>query len=236
MKTVSLPHSSAGFLHPAIHRTSRQQLLRCPAPLALLNYAPTEPQQPVLCEHPDALKRRLDTEERRRKRDLERASMQHLQSQGLGWWQGPMPENMREAHSAAEYKSCLAQAKEQGRLLVAKFFTSDCYVCKSIFPKICAIARANPDVLWVKLNGSNPELMDLFKALDIRKVPYFHMVRDGELVSELSASLSPEKLAVFRAELAAHKPCAVGGRSQYQRSQVAGEAAADPPLVAALGA
>ncbi|GFH31384.1 hypothetical protein HaLaN_30418, partial [Haematococcus lacustris] len=85
MNTASLPHSSTSSLHPAIHRTARQQVLRCPAPLALLNYAPTEPQQPVLCEHPDALKRRLDTEERRRKRDLERASMQHLQSQGLGW-------------------------------------------------------------------------------------------------------------------------------------------------------
>ncbi|GFH08439.1 thioredoxin domain-containing protein [Haematococcus lacustris] len=116
---------------------------------------------------------------------------------------------MREARSAEEYKAALAEAKEQGKLLVAKFFTSDCYVCKSIFPKIRAAARDNPDVLWVKLNGSDPEMVDLFKALDIRKVPYFHMVRDGELVSELTASLNPEKLAVFRAELAAHKPAAV---------------------------
>lgn len=40
----------------------------------------------------------------------------------------------------------------------------------------------------------------------LTQVPYFHFVLDGQLVSEMSASLSPEKLSLFRAELAAHKP------------------------------
>ena len=38
-------------------------------------------------------------------------------------------------------------------------------------------------------------------------------VRNGELVSELSASLSPDKLSLFRAELAANKPTVQGAAS-----------------------
>jgi hypothetical protein len=43
----------------------------------------------------------------------------------------------------------------------------------------------------------------------VLQIPYFHFVRDRELVSEMSASLNPQRLAVFKAELAAHKPAAV---------------------------
>jgi hypothetical protein len=43
-------------------------------------------------------------------------------------------------------------------------------------------------------------------ALGVTRVPMFHMVRGGELVAQFSASLSPGKLALLRAELAAHRP------------------------------
>lgn len=43
-------------------------------------------------------------------------------------------------------------------------------VCKSLYPKMKRIAADNPDVLWVKLNGSDPNLAPLFEAMDIKKV------------------------------------------------------------------
>ncbi len=61
------------------------------------------------------------------------------------------------------------------------------------------------DVLWAKLNGSDPDTVTLFQSLGVSKVPLFHVVQDGQLVAELTASLSPEKLAAFRRELAKHK-------------------------------
>lgn len=47
---------------------------------------------------------------------------------------------------------------------------SDCYVCKSLYPKIRSIAAQHPDVQWVKLNGSDPVLVDLFRAMGVTKV------------------------------------------------------------------
>jgi len=66
---------------------------------------------------------------------------------------------------------------------------------------------------------------------DGAQVPYFHMVFDGQLVSEMSVSLSTEKLSKFRAELAAHKrsqprmstqPVARDSEQQQEPSQVPG--------------
>lgn len=43
-------------------------------------------------------------------------------------------------------------------------------VCKSLYPKMKRIAADNPDVVWAKLNGSDPEMVALFQAMGIRKV------------------------------------------------------------------
>jgi hypothetical protein len=41
---------------------------------------------------------------------------------------------------------------------------------RSLHPKLTQIAAQNPDVSWVKLNGTSTSLVPLFQALDIRKV------------------------------------------------------------------
>lgn len=124
--------------------------------------------------------------------------------QGLKWFQAP--STMVACETPEHFEQLIRQAQSEGRLLVAKLFTEDCYVCRTLYPKLKQIAQNNPDVLWVKLNGSDPGMVSLFSELGITKVPLFHFVLDGQLVAELTASLSPEKLAQFRAELAAHKP------------------------------
>lgn len=95
--------------------------------------------------------------------------------------------------------------------------------------KIKQIAMDNPDVLWCKLNGSDPSLTGIFEAMEIKKVPYFHMVLDGELAREMTCSLSPEKLSLFRSELAAMRKGAHA--LQRQLALEAGSAASHDEVV-----
>jgi thiol-disulfide isomerase/thioredoxin len=62
----------------------------------------------------------------------------------------------------AQYKALLARATAEGRLLVAKFFTPECIVCKALHPKVLQMASQHPDVLWAKLNGNEPALEPMF--------------------------------------------------------------------------
>lgn len=94
-------------------------------------------------------------------------------------FEGPQPANMHTVESADAYKALVAQANAEGRLLVAKFFTTDCWVCKSLHPKIKQLAAANPHILFAKLNGSNPQLVDMFHALGVTKVRALMFVGTG---------------------------------------------------------
>lgn len=114
-----------------------------------------------------------------------------------------MPSNVKILRTAQEFRLALHQYR--GKLLVVNFFTEDCYVCRTMHPKLKKIAGDNPDVVFAKMNGSDEALRPLFEELQITKVPFFHFYRDGTAVTKMSASLNPEKLAVFRAEIAAHK-------------------------------
>jgi hypothetical protein len=71
--------------------------------------------------------------------------------------------------------------------------------------KLMKIAESNSDVVFLKANGSNLEFTSYFHDAGITAVPWFHMYRGGQLVASLSASLNPEKLAAFRAQISKHK-------------------------------
>lgn len=107
--------------------------------------------------------------------------------------------------SVQQFHDHLEHAKDRGQLLVATFFTEDCYVCKSLHPKLHKIAASNSDVMFVKMNGSCPSFQDLFHELGITQVPWFMFFRDGECVHSMSASLNPERLQAFRAHLEQHR-------------------------------
>ena len=58
-------------------------------------------------------------------------------------------------------------------------------------------------VQFLKVNGSNPALREVFEDNGVEKVPFFFIVDTrGRIVSRFSASLSPEKFAVLRREIA----------------------------------
>lgn len=66
------------------------------------------------------------------------------------------------------------------------------------------------------------------------QVPYFMCVRDGDVVSSFTASLSPEKLALLRRELAAHSaPSSSSSSSNNNKSGSAAAVECERALVAA---
>eukprot|EP00798_Chlamydomonas_sp_ICE-L_P018060 gene18060-24484_t len=162
-------------------------------------------QEMFLGAHPDAIRRRREAEERHRAREEERRLEKEQEAAGVSWFQSDdAPENMRLVNSLTVMAKWMKLAADSNKLLVADFFTPDCYSCKSLYPKLKQIAKENPDVLFAKLNGQDEKLSPYFETVGVKKVPFFRLYRDHKLVSSFSASLSPEKLANLRMESLSH--------------------------------
>lgn len=110
--------------------------------------------------------------------------------------------NLQQLIAAVEAEQC----PSTGRLVVVNFFAPECYACKSLQPKLRQIACNNPDVLFVKVNGLEGDLQQYCEDMQITRIPYFHFYRANKRVAEFTANMRPDKLALLRAEIAAHKP------------------------------
>jgi hypothetical protein len=62
------------------------------------------------------------------------------------------------------------------------------------------------------------DLMQYVEAMQITRIPYFHFYKNNKRVAEFSANMRPDKLALLRAEIAAHKeqPVQQADTSSYQ--------------------
>lgn len=156
----------------------------------------------------DAKRRELETLARRQAYEAEKAQELAAEGTGLSWWEVDCPENMVNVLSleqlkvAVEAESC----SSTGRLVVVNFFAPECYACKSMQPKLRQIARNNPDVLFLKVNGLTGDLKQYCEDMGITRIPFFHFYRANKRVAAFAANMRPEKLALLRAEIAAHKP------------------------------
>lgn len=123
-------------------------------------------------------------------------------------WEVDCPANMINVGSLQELVDTVAAEQDpaSGRLVVVNFFAPECYACKSLQPKLRQIAGNNPDVLFVKVNGLTGDLQAYCESMGITRIPYFHFYRANKRVAEFTANMRPEKLAMLRAEIAAHKP------------------------------
>eukprot|EP00879_Flechtneria_rotunda_P011022 GHRR01011517.1.p1 GENE.GHRR01011517.1~~GHRR01011517.1.p1 ORF type:complete len:130 (-),score=37.29 GHRR01011517.1:257-646(-) len=112
---------------------------------------------------------------------------------------------MHYIKSLAELQSAVENERASGKLVVVNFFAPECYACKSMQPKLRQVARGNPDVLFLKVNGLEGDLMQYCESMAITKIPYFHFYKNNKRVAAFTANMQPQKLAMFRAEIAAHK-------------------------------
>ncbi|EFJ52933.1 thioredoxin [Volvox carteri f. nagariensis] len=155
------------------------------------------------CPHPDAVRRRQEAEAMRQQRSREHSEAQMLQAMGLKWWEGSLPANMVAVTTPRELDMLSRQAYAAGRGVLINYFQEDCYACRCLHKKLKQLAEDHPEVLFLKVNGSNEALRPVFAERGITKVPFFQCARDGELQKPFSASLDPEKLKNLREQLSA---------------------------------
>lgn len=151
-----------------------------------------------------SLCRARDREAARMSRQQERGGLATTGSIVPRWWE--QDSTIVTLSSPSELLDLLDNA-DPNTLLVVSFFSEDCYSCRSLHPKLSSIAQAQAQahretVKFVKINGSDPIWAEFCsERLSLKTVPYFHFYKRGKRVSAMSASLSPQKLAAFRAEI-----------------------------------
>lgn len=118
-------------------------------------------------------------------------------------WEVGCPDNLINVVDLEHLKVAVETASG---LVVVNFFAPECYACKSMQPKLRQIAANNPDVLFLKVNGLEGDLKQYCEAMAIDRIPFFHFYRANKRVAAFAANMRPEKLALLRAEIAAHKP------------------------------
>jgi thiol-disulfide isomerase/thioredoxin len=123
-----------------------------------------------------------------------------LAAEGLKWWQEPSAR-VPLCADVSQLHDAVADAAAREFVLVVKFFSEECYSCKSLSPKFHKLAESYADVIFVKVNGATPEFSEFVAEQGIRGVPWFLFYRGGKCVHGMSASLSPERLSAFRREI-----------------------------------
>lgn len=157
---------------------------------------------------PPLAQREAETLARRAAYERESAELQAAQASNLSWWEVDCPANMVNVQSLGHLQDAVEGAGA-GTLVVVNFFAPECYACKSLQPKLRQIARNNPDVLFLKLNGLAGDLKAYCEDVGITRIPFFHFYRANKRVAAFAANMRPEKLALLRAEIAVHKQQAV---------------------------
>lgn len=91
----------------------------------------------------------------------------------LRWWEKNLQANMVEINSAEQFLESLLNAGD--KLVIVDFFSPGCGGCKALHPKICQLAEANPDAIFLTVN--NEELRKMSSALRVNVIPFFRFYR-----------------------------------------------------------
>ena len=71
-------------------------------------------------------------------------------------WEGAKPSNLI---SALTPEALQAELARDSQLVVVDFFAPWCSACRRLFPKLLQLAENNPDVLFVKVDFSPPDVL-----------------------------------------------------------------------------
>ncbi|CAA7401113.1 unnamed protein product [Spirodela intermedia] len=117
----------------------------------------------------------------------------------MRWWEKGAAPNMMEIGSARELAESLLAAGD--KLVVVDFYSPGCGGCRSLHPKICQIAEANRDVVFLKVNYE--EHKSMCQSLQVHVLPFFRFYRgaDGRVCSFSCTNATINK---FRDALAKH--------------------------------
>ena len=98
----------------------------------------------------------------------------------------------RERSNAPTDDAFDVQNDHSDKLIVVDVYAQWCGACRALYPKLCKIAAAYPDVVFVKLNFDDNK--DLCRSLGVKVLPYFKLYRGTEgCVAQFSASIAKIK-------------------------------------------
>ncbi|KAJ1699157.1 hypothetical protein LUZ63_007669 [Rhynchospora breviuscula] len=125
----------------------------------------------------------------------------------MKWWEQGLQPNMREIESTQDLVDSLRNAGD--KLVVADFFSPSCPGCKTLHPKICKFAEANPDVLFLQVNYEKHKSMCY--SLHVHVLPFFWFFR-GAQGRLCGFSCTTQTIKKFKDALAKHTPerCSLG--------------------------
>ncbi|XP_002993160.2 thioredoxin-like 2, chloroplastic [Selaginella moellendorffii] len=104
----------------------------------------------------------------------------------LKWWDKDGAPNMVEIHSMQEFIDALSNAGD--RLVIVDFYARHCNGCRTLYPKLCKIAKEHPEVLFLKINyDDNTEIC---KALNVKVLPLFFVYRAQGHLESFSCTIS----------------------------------------------
>ena len=125
------------------------------------------------------------------------------------WWEKNTADNMRDVDGTDELLAALADAGE--RLVIVDFYARWCGACRALYPKLCKIAAANPEVVFLKVEFDDNR--EMCRSMGVKVLPYFHLYRGAEgKVASFSASIS--KVGRLREAIEEHAPGSTGGSSR----------------------
>ncbi|EFN55749.1 hypothetical protein CHLNCDRAFT_134092 [Chlorella variabilis] len=73
------------------------------------------------------------------------------------WWKAPKPANCRQVDSVQQLVDELEENQE--RLVVVEFYASWCTGCRSLFPKLLALAEETPSVRFLLVDADDNKAM-----------------------------------------------------------------------------
>lgn len=97
-------------------------------------------------------------------------------SRSMRWWEKTLKPNMIEIHSTQELVDGLLNAGD--RLVIIDFYSPGCGGCKALHPKICQLAEANQNAIFLKVNYE--EHKPMCHSLNIHVLPFFRFYRGAE--------------------------------------------------------
>ncbi|XP_039028065.1 thioredoxin-like 1-1, chloroplastic isoform X2 [Hibiscus syriacus] len=89
------------------------------------------------------------------------------------WWETGLQPNMKEVTSAQDLVDSLLNAGD--KLVIVDFYSPSCGGCKTLFPKICQLAKMNPDLQFLQVNYE--EHKSMCYTLNVHVLPFFRFYR-----------------------------------------------------------
>jgi thiol:disulfide interchange protein len=133
--------------------------------------------------------------------------MQRLLRQDDSWHKDQdAPANIMVATSPQHIKSVL-EAADPNSIVVLDFFAPHCRACRGMWGAKKKLAATNPDIIFMKVDATNSQLVPMVKALGVTRMPWFIIMRGGTGDQLASFTANLDTFNVFRAEVAAAKTC-----------------------------